>query len=121
MHGSKKRAFVTVLASRSGIPDPSHPVRHFLVLGAEPRAPWIHVLEGVIEMNDSKSAKGKRKILLVCDLAIAPGEPIVVRIPATDPLAASGPLSISYEQVSTLGGHWSSATLVVNEKTPGTG
>ena len=46
---------------------------------------------------------------------------IVVRIPATDPLATSGPLSISYEQISTLGGHWSSATLVVNEKTPGTG
>ena len=50
----------------------------------------------------------------VCDLVIAPGEPIVVRIPATDPLAASGPLSISYEQVSTLGGHWSSATLVIS-------
>lgn len=56
----------------------------------------------------------------VCDLAIAPGEPIVVRIPATDPLAASGPLSISYEQVSTLGGHWSSSTLMVNETTPET-
>ena len=56
----------------------------------------------------------------VCDLEIAPGEPILVRIPATEPLAASGPLWISYEQVSTLGGHWSSTTLVVNEGTPET-
>lgn len=50
-----------------------------------------------------------------CNLEIAPDEPIVIRIPATEPLAASGPLSISYEQVSTLGGHWSSTMLVVNE------
>ena len=48
-------------------------------------------------------------------LEISPATPLVVRIPATYPLAASGPLTISYEQVSLMGGHWSSTTLVVNE------
>ncbi len=51
----------------------------------------------------------------VCDLEIVAGVPIVVRIPAANAGADSGVLSISYESVSVLGGHWSSTTLMLNE------
>ncbi len=55
------------------------------------------------------------------DLEILPATPIVLRIPASDPLAEAGPLDIGYERSTGLGGHASGTRLVLNEARNGDG
>ena len=49
------------------------------------------------------------------ELEIVPATPIVLRIPASAPLVATGPLVINYGRSTGFGGHSSSARLVLNE------